>query len=559
MYMLLRKILVTGAAASLLLLPGCAGSAKDTSSGGGSGGGGMIPQLNLPAEVDASVGSLVNYNPYSAKPATQTWLYEPLMMQNSLDCKVAPWLATSYSWESADKLVFTIRKGVKFADGSAFSAKDVAFTFNLAKKYPAMDLAGVWNDTFGAHATSVTAQGDKVVFQFSGPAAPKFPWIIGQKILSAKHYGNVGDPTKYIDKKPNGTGPFKVGSFNGRQLVLVRRSDYWQASKVKVSKLVLEGQPDATQALLQLRTGKLDFYSGEIPNPRKAFVASNPKINHVWYAPNGVTALAPNLKKAPFNDVKFREAMAYAINKQDATLKATYNMMHVASQSGLVMPLRESMLPTPYTAENTVLPFDLTKAGQLLDEAGYKKGAGGLRTNKDGSPLTIKFAVQAGWIDYEAMADSITASFKKLGLNVKEIKSPPDSVDLQKKTGNFDMMVNFVGSGCDYANGLGATLASDQFPTKSEVKGNVERFSDPAVNQAVKTLQSSTDPAAVKTQVGVLAKAMMTQYPVMPILYAPARGIYRTDKAVGWPTEKDPYANPQDAILLIMTHLRPAK
>ncbi|NYH90793.1 ABC transporter substrate-binding protein [Actinopolymorpha rutila] len=557
--MLLRKILVTGAAASLLLLPGCAGSAKDTSSGGGSGGGGMIPQLNLPAEVDASVGSLVNYNPYSAKPATQTWLYEPLMMQNSLDCKVAPWLATSYSWESADKLVFTIRKGVKFADGSAFSAKDVAFTFNLAKKYPAMDLAGVWNDTFGAHATSVTAQGDKVVFQFSGPAAPKFPWIIGQKILSAKHYGNVGDPTKYIDKKPNGTGPFKVGSFNGRQLVLVRRSDYWQASKVKVSKLVLEGQPDATQALLQLRTGKLDFYSGEIPNPRKAFVASNPKINHVWYAPNGVTALAPNLKKAPFNDVKFREAMAYAINKQDATLKATYNMMHVASQSGLVMPLRESMLPTPYTAENTVLPFDLTKAGQLLDEAGYKKGAGGLRTNKDGSPLTIKFAVQAGWIDYEAMADSITASFKKLGLNVKEIKSPPDSVDLQKKTGNFDMMVNFVGSGCDYANGLGATLASDQFPTKSEVKGNVERFSDPAVNQAVKTLQSSTDPAAVKTQVGVLAKAMMTQYPVMPILYAPARGIYRTDKAVGWPTEKDPYANPQDAILLIMTHLRPAK
>ncbi len=266
--MLLRKILVTGAAASLLLLPSCAGSAKDTSSGGG-GRGGMIPQLNLPAEVDASVGSLVNYNPYSAKPATTTWLYEPLMVQNSLDCKVTPWLATSYSWEGADKLVFTIRKGVKFADGSELSAKDVAFTFNLAKKYPAIDQAAVWNDTFGAHATSVTAQGDKVVFSFSGPAAPKFQGIIGQKILSEKQYGSVGDPSKYVDKKPNGTGPFKVGSFNGRRLELVRRTDYWQADKVKVSKLVLEGQPDATQALLQLRSGKLDFYSGEIPNPRE--------------------------------------------------------------------------------------------------------------------------------------------------------------------------------------------------------------------------------------------------------------------------------------------------
>ncbi|MET9023287.1 ABC transporter substrate-binding protein [Actinopolymorpha sp. NPDC004070] len=558
--MLLRKILVTGAAASLLLLPGCAGSAKDAASGGGGGGkSGMIPVLNLPAEVDASVGSLVNYNPYSAKPATQTWLYEPLMMQNSLDCKVTQWLATDYKWEGSDKLIFTIRKGVKFADGSELTARDVAFTFNLTKRYPAMDLAGVWNDTFGAHATSVTAQGDKVTFQFSGAAVPKFQGIISQKILPEKKYASVGDPTKYIDKNPNGTGPFKVGSFNGRRLELVRRADYWQASKVKVSKLVLEGQPDATQALLQLRSGKLDFYSGEIPNPRKAFVSSNPKLNHVWYAPNGITALAPNLKKAPFNDVKFREAMAYAINKQDATLKATYNMMHVASQSGLVMPNRESMLPEPYTAENTTLPLDLAKAGKLLDAAGYKKGADGFRTNKDGSPLTIKFSVQAGWIDYEAMADSITASFRKLGLNVKEVKSPPDTVDLAKKTGQFDMMINFVGSGCDYANGLGATLETAQIPTKSEVRGNVERFSDPAVDQAVKSLQATTGPAAVKKQVGVLAKTMMTQYPVMPILYAPARGIYRTDKAVGWPTEKDPYANPQDAILLIMTNLTPAK
>lgn len=555
--MLLRKTLVTGAAASLLLLPACAG--KTDEGPPAKGGSGMIPQLSLTSEVDASVGSLVNYNPYSAKPATQTWLYEPLMMQNSLDCKVAPWLATSYSWDGADKLTFTIRKGVKFADGSAFSAKDVAFTFNLAKKYPAMDFAGVWNDTFGAHADSVTAQGDKVVFQFSGPAAPKFTGIIGQKILPEKQYGSVGDVTKYVDKTPNGTGPFKVGSFNGRRLELVRRTDYWQASKVKVQKLVLEGQPDATQALLQLRTGKLDFYSGEIPNPEKAFVASNPKVNHVWYAPNGITALAPNLKKAPFNDVKFREALAYAINKQDATLKATYNIMHVASQSGLVMPLRESMLPEPYTAKNTVLPFDLDKAGQILDEAGYKKGNGGFRTNKDGSPLAIKFAVQAGWIDYEAMADSITTTLKKLGLNIKEVKSPPDSVDLQKKTGQFDMMVNFVGSGCDYANGLGATLESAQFPTKTEVRGNVERFSDPAVDQAVKALQGATDPTEVKKQVGVLAQTMMTDYPVMPILYAPARGIFRTDKAVGWPTEKNPYANPQDNILLIMTHLTPAK
>ena len=124
--------------------------------------------------------------------------------------------------------------------------------------------------------------------------------------------------------------------------------------------------------------------------------------------------------------------MAYAIDKPSATLKATYDIMKTASQSGLVMPLRADQLPPPYTAENTVIPFDLAKSGQLLDDAGYKKGADAMRTNKDGSPLKIAFSVQAGYIDYEAMADAITSSFKQLGLDVKETKSPPDSVDQQK-------------------------------------------------------------------------------------------------------------------------------
>ena len=87
--------------------------------------------------------------------------------------------------------------------------------------------------------------------------------------------------------------------------------DYWQADKIKVEKLVLEGNYDANQAALKLRTGGLDFYTGELPNPEKTFVAQDPELNHFWYAPNGLTVLAPNLTKKPFNDVKFREALAY--------------------------------------------------------------------------------------------------------------------------------------------------------------------------------------------------------------------------------------------------------
>jgi len=553
-----RGAVAVTAAALLLLAPACAGSRvadQKQQTKSSSGASGLIPELNLPSEADTSMGGLVNYNPFAPQQTVRTWLFESLMQQNSLNCKVTPWLATGYDWESPSKLVFTIRQGVKWSDGSPFTAKDVAFTFNLAKKYPAIDAAGVWNDTFGAKARSVTADGDKVIFDFTGPAVSKFSYIIAQKIVSQKEFGSVGDPAKYVSKQPISTGPFKVASNNGRRVVLERRPDYWQADKIKVQKLVLEGNYDANQAAAKLKAGELDFYTGEIPNPQKTFVSADPRTNHVWYAANGVTVLAPNLTRKPFDDVKFRQALAYGMDKQSATDKATYGLMKVASQTGLPLPEKQDMVPAKYAGQNTVIPFDPAKANKLLDAAGYTKSADSKRHNPDGSPIKITFSVQAGWIDYEAMADELTSDFRKLGLDIKENKMPPEAVDQQKKTGNFQMMINYMGAGCDYAHGMGATVASSEIPTRTTIKGNVEHYTNPAVDKAIAALGSTTDPQQTKQQVGVLVDAMMTDYPVLPILYAPARAIYRTDHAVGWPTADDPYANPQDQPIVWITHL----
>jgi peptide/nickel transport system substrate-binding protein len=132
---------------------------------------------------------------------------------------------------------------------------------------------------------------------------------------------------------------------------------------------------------------------------------------------------------------------------------------------------------------------------------------------------------------------------------------PPEAVDQQKKNGNFQLMLNYMGAGCDYAHGMGATMAKSEIPDKTTIKGNVGRYLNPKVDTAIAALAGATDDAATKDQVGVLVDAMMTDYPVLPILYAPARAIYRTDHAVGWPTAEDPYTNPQDQPLVWITHL----
>ncbi len=542
-------------------LSACAGAG--TAGGGGAGGDSMIAQLTFPSDAPAAMGGLVDYNPYAVNALTKTWLYEQVMIRNGITCEITPWLATGFEWGGdASELTFTIRQGVKWSDGQPLTAKDVAFTYNLAKRYPAIDRAAIWKPTFGAPAKSITAEGDKVKIVFAGNAAPKFDELIKLQILPEHVYGKVGDVTKYIDKAPVGTGPFKVGNYNGRRLELVRRADYWQADKVKVQKLILEGNYDASQAALKLRSGQLDAYWGEIPNPERSFVGADKETNHFWYAPNGATVLTPNVEKAPFDDAKFREAIAPALNREEMSQKATYGIMKPASQTGLKLPAAAKLLPEKYAANegaDTVIKVDAAKANQMLDAAGYTKGSDGKRKGKDGQPLNLTFTVQAGFIDYQSMAEVVVRNLNSVGVTTKLTATAPESVDAQKKSGDFQLMFEYFNGGCDNAKNFGGKLASDQIPTQTEILPNVERWRDPATDATLKELSATTDEAKQKELVGTLVETMMTKYPVTPLIYAPARILYRTDKAVGWPSEEDPYAQPADDRLLILTHLKPAK
>ena len=433
--------LLVGGLALSLVATGCAGSAKDQD---GPAADGMIAQLTFPAEVDATVGGLGNYNPYSPTPLTSVWLYEPLIVRNNLTCEETPWLATGATWDGGDKLTLDIRDGVTWSDGEDFTADDVAFTLNLQKEFPGMDKAGLWNDTFGAPAESVEADGNQVVITFEGNAAAKYDGIISTKILPEHVYSKVKDPTTYVDEEPVGTGPFEVESYNGRRLTLARRDDYWQADKIKVEKIVQEGMFDSSQAALKLENGEIDAYYGDIPNPQKTVVDKDPDNTGFFYAPAGTTVLTGNLTEEPWSDPKFREAISYGMDKESMSEKGIYGIMEPASQTGLKLPAMEDLLPEEYADADTVLPYDPDKAAEMLDAAGYEEGPDGARTMPDGSPLSIDFSVQAGFIDYEAIAEVVADNLNDLGVETKVTASAPESVDEQKKQGDFDAVLDQI-------------------------------------------------------------------------------------------------------------------
>ncbi len=180
-----------------------------------------------------------------------------------------------------------------------------------------------------------------------------------------------------------------------------------------------------------------------------------------------------------------------------------------------------------------MLPYDPDKAAEMLDAAGYEKGSDGKRTMPDGSPLSVDFSVQAGFIDYEAIAEVVADNLNDLGVDTKVTASAPESVDEQKKTGDFNVMLEYLHGGCELARNLGSKLSSKQFPTEQDILPNVGRYSDPATDEAIEGLSGATDREEQKPFLGELVDVMMTEYPVTALIYAPSRTIYRTENAVG--------------------------
>jgi peptide/nickel transport system substrate-binding protein len=135
--------------------------------------------------------------------------------------------------------------------------------------------------------------------------------------------------------------------------------------------------------------------------------------------------------------------------------------------------------------------------------------------------------------------------------------SAPESVDEQKKTGDFDAVLEYLHGGCELARNLGSKLSSKQFPTEQDIFPNVGRYSDPQTDAAIDGLSAATTREEQTPFLGELVDVMMTEFPVTALIYAPSRSIYRTENAEGWPTEEDPYASSADDRLLVMTRLTP--
>ncbi|MFI9555686.1 ABC transporter substrate-binding protein [Nonomuraea endophytica] len=547
-----KRILIALVAA--LAVAGCTGTEgmsapQDTAQG-------MIGHLDY-GDFGGGTEPQANYNPYL--PATQLgatgYLFEKLVEYDHFSCTPKPWLAAAYSWTDPKTLVLQVRQGVKWTDGTPLTAKDVAYSYSLIKKYPAFDGDGLWRYLSSVEATDAAT----VTMRFKDAGASAFTLAVNVLIVPEHIWSKVPDPTTFVNAdNPVGTGPFTVKAFNRQQLTIQRNPNYWQVDKIKVQEIRFH-KADGGGPIDQLKMsrGEYDHNAMFVPDVDKAYVARDPKVNHYWYPPGGTISVYLNLTKKPFDDLAFRKALTGAFDHKQIIDKSQNGYVTQASQSGLIVPGHDKWLPPGLTGKG-VIPYDAAKADAALTAAGYAKDADGTRLGKDGKPLTFTFKVPGEWTDWLAAGQIIVKNLKALGFDVNLETPDFPTYESDRAIGSYDALLGVHGGSCNMFRNFAEPLAGDQSaPIGKKAASNFVRWKDAETDRLLGELRVATDEATQKKAVAGLATIMMEQVPVIPLWYGAKWFQYQTDKAVGWPDAKNPYAAPSDN-LLIITNLKPA-
>jgi peptide/nickel transport system substrate-binding protein len=467
--------------------------------------------------------------------------YETLDFVDSLQSgKVTPWLATSYAWSNNNQtLTFNIRPGVKWSDGKPFSAADVAYTFNLLKKFPALDVNAVWSVL-----SSVTQKGsNQVVFKFSTPAVPYFYYVAGQVPIVPEHiWSKIKNPVTDADTNPVGTGGYVMSHCTPQNIQWTANSSYWQKGKADVQTVNMPAFLSNNTCNEYLATGQSQWGSQFIPDIKSYYVAKKPG-NTYWFPPVANVSLFPNLKVAPLNNVAVREAISYAINRQDVSTKGEFGYEPPASQDGIVSPTFSSWTSSAATAK-IGSGYDPAKAESVLKAAGYTKGSNGF-FEKNGKEIKLSIITNGGYSDWVADIQIMAQELDKVGIDATPETPAANTFYADVYAGKYQLAYNVESGGPTPFYEMRQWLYSkNSAPEGTAAASNWERYDNPSVDKLLNSYGVTTSAATQASIVDQLQNVMVTQYPVIPILEEVDWFQYNSKEFTGYPTKTNPYAQP---------------
>ena len=280
------------------------------------------------------------------------------------------------SWKiSRDGRTYTFRlaPNVRWHDGRTFTSADVKFSYEeiLLKLHPRTRTLAEVIERVSAPSTNV------VVFRLKHRYAPFLSWLDEDNgAIIPKHLYEGTDPLRNpFNLKPVGTGPFKFESYTpGDRVVLVRNPTYFKPGLPRIDRLVFRAMGSA-QAAQAFEAGEVDLYLFPSGPDAQRFL-NRPGVTVTERGREGSARVVPlilNNKRSPFDDVRVRRAMAYALNTDFIARTAYAGVLRQAKS-----PLTR-FIPWAYTSKVQQYPHNPARANTILDDVGLRRGASGVR------------------------------------------------------------------------------------------------------------------------------------------------------------------------------------
>jgi peptide/nickel transport system substrate-binding protein len=295
-------------------------------------------------------------------------IYQQLVGVKDNGLELTPSLAEK--WDvSQDGLTYTfaVRQGVKFSDGTDMTVDDIKWSLDRAKA----DEKGGWNFTLMQVKDIAATDASTITIMLTGVWAPFLSDIsmFNSAIISKAFVDKNG--VDYLAEHAMGTGPFFLKEWKkGVNVTLGKNTSYWEKDRPYLDEVVLKQVPDTNSQILQLQGGESLGIIGQndVPLNRVPDLEKDAKLKVYKFASTYNNFVVLNCRNAPLNDVKLRQALNYATDK-DALIKTL--LFGNAEVSNSFMP--NGMLF--WNPDQKPYDFDLDMANKLMGESQSPNGA----------------------------------------------------------------------------------------------------------------------------------------------------------------------------------------
>lgn len=362
-----------------------------------------IPLTTGQSDGGAEGGRFINRSLYDA-------LFSWDLSRADRPSGIIPNLSESWSVDTKTQKVWTfkLRRGVKYHDGSLFTARDVVWNFDKLTKQDAPQY-----DRHQARQAAnwlVSVSSAQAVDDFTLEITTKEPngtllyELTNVFMSSPRQWEKVGRDWQKFAFQPSGTGPWKLANLVPRNRAeLVRNAEYWNPKQVpQTDRMVLRPMPDATTRVAALLSGQVDFVEALPPDAVPQIKASGMQVHtnvypHIW------PYMLSHMPDSPFKDIRIRKAANLAIDRERL----------VKLLRGLAVPAKGMVTPDhPWFGKPTFnIKYDPDAARKLLAEAGYGPK----------NPVKVKFLMStagSGQMQPLSMNEFIQENMREVGIDV---------------------------------------------------------------------------------------------------------------------------------------------